>query len=155
MKKYILIAFLMVISIIGMAQEQKIIAKLGILEARFNGVDFTEWCMDKNNYLVLFTDEDNEVCLSNITNGGQSYGGVSVLDYKKIPETKETYETHIYQMRWKYHNTYDTHSGSSLIELTVIHKPHASSYELKMIQENMDVNIYKGYIDGSVDLSDF
>lgn len=145
----------MIFPIIGMAQDQKIIAKFGILEARLNGVDFTEWCMDRNNYLVLFTDENNEVCLSNVTNGEQSYGGISVLDYKNIPETRDTYETNVYKMRWKYHNTYDTHSGSALIELTVIHKPHATSYELKMVQENMDVNIYKGYIEGSVDLSNF
>lgn len=155
MKKYIIVIGILLTPLLVFAQDQKVISKFRILEARHNGVDFTDWSLSQNNYLVLFTDDDGETCLSNVTDEGQSYGGSSLLDYKEHPETKDTYSMLVYQFRWKYHNTYDSHRGSAIIELTVIHKPHASNFELKMIQENMDVNVYKGYIDGSIDFSNF
>lgn len=155
MKKYILGLMFIALPLLGIAQDQKIIARMGILDARFNGIDYTDWCISAKNYLVLFINEDNDLCLSNVTEEGQSFGKVSLIDHQSLQETNERYETDMFKMRWSYHNTYDEKKGSVIIELIVINKPQAKTYELKMIQDNMDVNIYKGYIEGSVNLSNF
>ena len=155
MKKYILVLIFIVLPLLSFTQEQKIIAKMGILDARFNGVDFTDWSISQKNYLVLFINEDDKLSLSNVTEQGQSFGIVSLIDHQSFPKTKEGYKSDLFKMRWSYNNTYDEKNGSAIIELMVTDKPHAQIYELKMILENMDVNVYKGYIDGSVNLSDF
>lgn len=155
MKKYILVLIFIVLPLLGFAQEQKIIARMGILDARFNGVDFTDWSISQKNYLVLFINEDDKFCLSNVTEQGQSFGTISLIDHQNYPKTKEGYKSDLFKMRWSYNNTYDEKKGSAIIELMVTDKPHAQIYELKMVLDNMDVNVYKGYIDGSVNLSNF
>ena len=146
MKNFILLLF-SIISLSVFSQEESQVRKLIILDSRFNGTDVTDWSFDNGNYLMLYTDQSDNLCLTNITNFGQSYGQLITLDAKAYPETKEKYYTEVYKFRWKYYNTYDKHNGSSLIKLILINKPNAVIFELKMLHENTDTGVYKGYLE--------
>lgn len=136
-------------------KKQRELVKFIVLEAKQNGVDYTDWALDKGNYLVFFLNEYDKLCFSNVTDGEQSHGLVSNMRHQEIEETETTYTADYYTFRWSYSNTYDGKKGSSLVELTKIYKEQAVAFVIKMITENMDVLTYKGYMEGSVNLEQY
>jgi hypothetical protein len=52
-------------------------------------------------------------------------------------------------------NDYDDKKGTAKIQLTKIYKPQGITFELKIIPENLDLIVYKGYMEGSLDFSVF
>ena len=138
-----------------MAQKQQELARFIVLEANSNGIDYTDWALERNNYLIFFLNEYGELCFSNVTNSGQSYGSVSNLRHEEVEETHSSYGADYYTFRWRYINDYDYKKGSAIVELTKIYKERAVAFELKMIIENMDVLIYKGYMQGSLNLDKY
>jgi len=137
------------------AQRQKELAKFIVLEANSNGIDYTDWALEKDNYLIFFLNEHGELCFSNVTNGGQSYGSVSNMKHQGIKESYNSYGADFYTFRWRYINDYDDKKGSAIVELTKIYKQQAVAFEIKMIIENMDILIYKGYMEGSLNLDKY
>ena len=72
---------------------------------------------------------------------------------KHIPEDDKNYEADIFFFQWRYINTYDTKKGTAKVELLKIYKPQGIYFELKIIPENLDILIYKGFMEGSLDLT--
>jgi hypothetical protein len=52
-------------------------------------------------------------------------------------------------------NDYDDKKGTATVQLIKIFKPQGITFILKIIPENLDVIVYKGYIEGSIDFSAF
>ncbi len=154
MKRYIMLSVLLLSLLEVRAQRQEEIARFVILESNFNGTDITDWSIANGNYFVFYVDE-GELFLANVTNNNQSYGRISSFTETRHKETYETYAADIFKFRWRYINTYDSKRGSAVMELIKIYKPQAVAFELKMIVENMDIFIYKGYMEGSLDFDDY
>ncbi len=136
-------------------KKQQELVRFVVLDANFNGVDYTDWALNNSNYFIFFLNEYNKLCFSNVTDGEQSYGLTSNIKHQEIEATETTYAADHYTFRWGYSNTYDKKKGSALVELIKIYKEQAVAFEIKMVTENMDVLIYKGYMEGSVNLEQY
>ncbi|MBV6440816.1 MAG: hypothetical protein EPGJADBJ_02491 [Saprospiraceae bacterium] len=73
----------------------------------------------------------------------------------KRKETYETYEADIFYFNWRYINTYDEKKGTAKVQLVKIYKPQGIAFVLKIIPENLDIIIYKGYMEGTIDFSNY
>lgn len=151
----IIIGFVCCFPCLYSQQDQQVLAKFVVLEANLNGVDYTDWALNKGNYLIFFLNEYNKLCFSNITDGEQSHGLISNMKHQEIEETHTTYGADHYTFRWSYSNTYDKKKGSALVELMKIYKEQAVAFEIKMVAENMDIITYKGYMEGSINLEEY
>jgi hypothetical protein len=136
---------------------QEIVAEFKISDASENGADITPTILDQRAKLVIYKDvqNNNALCLSNFwqKNNTQSYGPIYGMETKHIPEDDKNYEADIFFFQWRYINTYDTKKGTAKVELLKIYKPQGIYFELKIIPENLDILIYKGFMEGSLDLT--
>ena len=157
--KYLLAFLLFVLFGFKSFSQQKTLAKFVILEFKNNGQDYTNWSLDRNQYLVFFVNENQKLCMANVCGNckgnEQSYGNLHHLDTKSYEETNTTYKMDVFKYRWQYFNTYDDKTGSAIIELTKIYKPQGVAFEMKMVVENLDISLYKGYMEGSINFSDY
>jgi hypothetical protein len=150
----------LVFSLLGFKSfsQQETLAKFIVLEFKNNGQDYTNWSLDRSQYIVFFVNEDKKLCMANVCGtckNEQSYGNLYHLDNKSYGETNTTYKMDIFKYRWQYFNTYDNKTGSAIIELTKVYKPQGVAFEMKMIIENLDILTYKGYMEGSINFSDY
>ncbi len=139
----------------NVSSEQNILAKFIITDASKNGFDNTTTILEQGAYTVFYTFEnDGLIYMANYwpKNKSQSYGPMYST---KTTSYNETYEADIFNYNWRYTNDYDGKSGIAKIQLTKIYKPQGVSFILKIIPENLDVIVYKGYMEGSIDFSQY
>lgn len=142
---------------ISVNAQQKIIAKFIITDAAINNKDATEWYLDAGGYIVFYSDDNNNFCMSNFMSkrNTQSYGRLYSVKSHRDEESVENYQSDIFKFNWAYKNTYNSKSGTAKVFLTKVYKPQGVFFICKIIPENLDVLVYKGYMDGSLDFSDF
>jgi hypothetical protein len=138
---------------------QKIIAKFIITDASVNGIDNTPILLDQGAYSVFYTlnDDEGTIYMANYweKDNTQSYGPMYSTENNSFDETIETYKADLFNFNWRYINDYDNKKGTAKVELTKIYKPQGITFILKIIPENLDIIIYKGYMDGTVDFSKY
>ena len=130
--------------------------KFIITDASINGVDTTPTLLAAEAYSVFYTVEDSDlIYMANVwsKNDSQSYGPMYYI--KKKEETYEEYKADFFYFNWRYMNDYDDKKGTATVQLIKIFKPQGITFILKIIPENLDVIVYKGYIEGSIDFSAF
>lgn len=152
-----LILFL-VSSIFSFGQQQTTIAKFIVTDGSSNGVDITPTLMDQGAYSVFYTDEnDGLIYMANYwpKGGTQSFGPMYSSKTASYNETYETYKADIFYFRWRYTNSYDDKKGTASVQLTKIYKPQGVAFILKIIPENLDYIVYKGYMEGTIDFSKY
>lgn len=154
-KSIILLLLFFPLLIIGQIGEQKTICKLIISDATENGVDITQSIIEQQAYLAFYLLEDKSLCFANVwvKNNSNSFGRIFDKNYHKSVESDKEYESHIMSFRWSYENSYNTKKGTANCELIIIHKPVGKAFILTIIPENLDVLLYKGYIEGSLNLN--
>lgn len=145
------------ISLVTQAQKQEGIAKFRITEAKNNGVDVTRYYYDRKQYFVFYLNENKEMCFANVSgiNDDQSYGKLYSLENEKVKETTTSYAADMFNFRWHYYNTYDAESGYATISFTKIYKPTGVLFTIKMVTQKLDVVVYEGYMEGSLNLQDY
>lgn len=136
--------------------DQEIVAQFQISNARKNGVDITPTILDQKGKLVIYKDVENNntLCLSNFweKKNSQSYGPVYDMKIENFPEDDENYKADIFCFQWSYTNTYDTKKGTAKVELLEVYKPQGTYFKMTIIPENLDILVYEGYVEGSLDL---
>jgi hypothetical protein len=138
--------------------QQKTLAKFIISDATDNKEDVTETALLTGQYLVFYTTAQGELYMANVRpkiQNSQSYGRLYAAETKSLNETYETYKADIFYFRWRYINDYDSKKGTATVKFMKIYKPQGVTFILTMIPENLDVLIYKGYMEGSLDFSDY
>lgn len=159
MKKKIIYTLLIFLPLFVMSQSnaQKTFAKFIVLDASTNGVDETEYLLDQGAYTVFYTTEDNFLYMANVwpKDGTQSYGRLYASEHKKLNETYDSYEADIFYFKWRYINDYDSKRGTATVKFVKIYKPQGVSFNITIIPENLDVIVFKGYMDGTLDLSNY
>lgn len=145
------------ISLSSFAQEQTVLAKFKITEAKKNGVDVSNYYFERKQYFVFYFDKYKQFCMANVSgvNSDQSYGRLYSMQKEHIAETKNTYQINVFNFRWKYYNTYDNASGYASISLTKVYKPQGVMFILKMVLTNLDVVEYKGFMEGTLNFQDY
>lgn len=140
----------------GFAQNQKELARFYATHATHNGIDISEQVLSKR-ICTVFYESDGVLCMANISNADntQSYGNVYNLKSHTYPETSTEYKVDVFYFHWNYINDYESKKGTCKIEFSKIYKPQGILSKLKMITESLDVIEYTGYMEGSLDFSQF
>ena len=157
MTKYFLTLFLS-ITITSSFGQQKTLAKFIISDATINKVDATEIYLEAGGYIAFYTTGDGNLYMTNIMakrNNSQSYGRMYSAKTTSLNETYETYKADIFYYRWRYVNSYDTKKGTATVKLIKVYKPRGVTFVCTIIPENLDVLVYKGYMEGTLDFSDY
>lgn len=158
MKKIILLITLTLNAILfAQNNNQETLSKFIITDASDNGNDITETILEQNGYLVFYTDAEKNLFMANVweKNDTQSFGRLYNTEHKKLKETYESFEADIFYFRWRYINSYDTKKGTATIELIKIYKPQGVTFKIKIVPENLDVLVYKGFMEGTLDLNKY
>lgn len=153
---FLLLSFFVTICSMVAAQNQKTLARFYVTHATNNGVDVTEEVTSWGLYTVFYLD-NGDLRMANVSanNDTQSYGGIFNMRHKNYPETDENYACDVFMFNWSYINDYDSKKGTCAIEFTKVYKPQGIVSILKMVTESLDVIEYTGYMEGSLDFSDF
>ena len=108
------------------AQQQKEIARFYVTHASHNGNDITEWAVNRKVFTVFYTIND-EPYMANVSDvdDDQSWGKVWGFKNETREETAKDY------------------------------KPQGIVSKLKLITEALDVTEYIGYMEGSIDFSNY
>ena len=158
MKKIILLITLTLNAILfAQNNKQETLSKFIITDASDNGNDITETILEQNGYLVFYTDAEKNLFMANVweKNDTQSFGRLYNTEHKKLKETYESFEADIFYFRWRYINSYDTKKGTATVELIKIYKPQGVTFKIKIVPENLDVLVYKGFMEGTLDLNKY
>lgn len=158
MKKIILLITLTINAILfAQNNNQVTLSKFIITDASKNGNDITETILEQNGYLVFYTDAEKNLFMANVweKNDTQSFGRLYNTEHKKLKETYESFEADIFYFRWRYINSYDTKKGTATVELIKIYKPQGVTFKIKIVPENLDVLVYKGFMEGTLDLNKY
>lgn len=158
MKKIILLITLSLNAILfAQTNNQETLSKFIITDASDNGNDITETILEQNGYLVFYTDAEKNLFMANVweKNDTQSFGRLYNTEHKKLKETYESFEADIFYFRWRYINSYDTKKGTATVELIKIYKPQGVTFKIKIVPENLDVLVYKGFMEGTLDLNKY
>lgn len=157
MKKLIFFICVLLFNINTMlAQEQKEIARFYVTHASLNGNDITEWAVNRNMFTVFYT-INGELYMANVSdsNDDQSWGKVWGFRNETREETSTDYKVDIFYFNWNYSNSYDSKKGSCKVQFLKIYKPQGIVSKLKLITESLDLTEYIGYMEGSIDFSNY
>jgi len=159
MKKILLpILFFLPLLIFGQLPEQEILAKFTITKALKNGVDITRTIEKAAAYTVFYSNPNNDlIYMANVwpNSNSQSYGPMYSVENKSFKETYETNKADFFAFNWKYKNDYDNKSGIADVEVIKIYKPEGISFTVKIIPENLDIIIYSGFMEGTVNFENY
>lgn len=157
MKNFILLICVTLFHINTMsAQEQKEIARFYVTHASYNGNDITEWAVNRKVFTVFYTIND-ELYMANVSDAddNQSWGKVWGFRNETREETAKDYKVDIFYFNWNYANSYDSKKGTCKVQFLKIYKPQGVVSKLKLITEALDVTEYIGYMEGSIDFSNY
>jgi hypothetical protein len=151
------LALISIFTVFTSFSQQTTIAKFVITDSKINGIDVTEAYVDAGGYIAFYTSGDENLYMTNIMSkrNTQSYGRLYSTQHKSLNETYQTYKADIFYFRWHYINSYDTKTGTATVKLIKIYKPQGVTFECFIVAENLDVMVYKGFMEGTVDLSQY
>ncbi|OYX86717.1 MAG: hypothetical protein B7Y83_00400 [Flavobacteriales bacterium 32-34-25] len=135
---------------------QEMLVKFQISDGTFNGVDITPTLIEQNAYLVIYqTIGSKTLYMANFwnKNNTQSYGKIYAMEKEHIVASDENYEADLFHFQWSYSNTYDTKKGTAKVELLKVYKPQGVYFKMTIIPEDLDVLVYRGFMEGSLDLT--
>lgn len=159
-RKYLVILVLFLFTFVNVlfGQRQETLAKFIITDAITNGIDVTPTLLANKAYTVFYTsDNDGLIYMANVwpKSNSQSYGPMYSVESENKRETYETYKADIFYFNWRYINTYDNKTGTAKVQVIKIYKPQGVAFTVKIIPENLDIIVYKGYMEGTIDFSDY
>lgn len=136
------------------SDEQQLLAKFIVTNAKYNGQDITQQIVNQGGAYTVIYSVGEETYMANYMEKqeSQSWGKIYDLTSNKTEETSTSYEMDVFKFSWNYQNSYDSETGTCKCTLTKIYKPQGVVSVLKMVTEKLDVIEYTGYLDGSVDI---
>jgi hypothetical protein len=145
--------------IVAQSKNCTIINKLIITEASVNGVDITRKCINGEASIVFYRVAGFKyiIYMSNFwsKSNSQSCGKVYEAQTWTTKATTEKSTKDICFLSWCYKNSYDDKKGTAKVEIIRIPQSRKNEYAIIIMPENLDVLIYKGYMDKPLDFSLF
>jgi hypothetical protein len=150
-----LVLLLCLLGTASIAQKQKTLCRLVILDARLEGQDVTEYYVDRKQFLTLYETSNGEIYFANVagTTDEQSYGRTYNTEWENGKETQDAFPYIKCHFKWSYINSYDKKRGTGTVQLFIIKKPQGNMFICTMVLENLEQIVYKGYVEGTLDLS--
>lgn len=131
-------------------EKQETFSKIIITDATDNGVDVTQQILEGGVYTVFYkSNNDGFLYMANVSPNynSQSYGPLFPIKHEEVEETDENYKADHFYFNWRYINDYDTKSGTAKVEVLKVYKPQGTTLTIRIITENLDTIIYKGYLE--------
>ena len=137
--------------------QQKTLGTFIISDATINGNDVTETYLNGGGFISFYTTDSGELMMANVmaNRQTQSFGRLYASKRKSLQETYGEYKADLFYFQWSYKNDYDNKRGTAKINFTKIYKPQGIVFICTIVLENLDRLVYKGYMDGTLDLSDY
>jgi hypothetical protein len=85
----------------------------------------------------------------------QSFGRLYSSEHASLKESYDKYKADIFYFNWRYINDYDSKKGTAKVRLVKIYKPQGVIFSCTVIPEDLDVLEYKGYMNGTLDFSEY
>jgi hypothetical protein len=144
----------LVVSLNGWGQKnQETIAKFIIREAKLNDEDITTIALESKQYLVIYSLEDKgETYLANVwaETERQMFGKIFNIELNEIKETENSYRIQEFTFTWRYtYDQVDSKIKTGNVQLSKIFKTNGITFIMKIIDADLDVFIYKGFMEGS------
>lgn len=162
MKAKIYLLFIAILFNLNKAQaqveNQTVIAKFIITDASKNGYDITSYILENKAYTIFYNSgNDGNIYMANVwpKSDSQSFGRLISVEHESFEETSENYAFDIFNFTWSYINTYDKKRGTAKVQVVKIYKPLGIAFTMKIVPENLDILIYKGFMEGSIDFNMF
>lgn len=155
MKNIFLVISLLIPCVFFGQDKLSIVTTFNVTDGKKNGIDITETLIEQDSYLVLYkTGNSKELFLANIwkKDNSQSYGRIYNLKEEIEEETEKNYKSENINFKWSYINTYNSKQGTADVVLVKTYKPQAVIFKLTIISEDLDVLVYKGYIEGTLNI---
>lgn len=124
-----------------------------VTESKYNGVDNSEFDLDREGFLSFMElDDSGKVHLVNASAvyDDFSHGPISKIEHTKSVETGDEYGSDSFNFKWNYSNSYDDEMGYATVRFTRIFKPQGTIFQMRMILPNLDLIEYSGYLEGTV-----
>ncbi|MBI6115975.1 hypothetical protein [Salegentibacter maritimus] len=147
---------LTMISVSAQDQDINVLEKFIILDATENGVDITPQLIENEAFLSLYELEgEDAVYFANVWPVAEtiSHGIVYDAEIEEFKETDETFANDRISFLWKYSNTYDEVKGTARVRIHKIYKPQGIYFEVVVVPEDLDLLVYKGYVEGTLNLN--
>ncbi len=147
---------LFITSLYSQNKTQEVLSKFIITDASTNGVDTTPTLLEAGAFTVFYTSgNDGLLYMANVwpNSNSQSFGPMYSVTHEESKETYESYEADFFYFNWRYINDYDNKKGTAKVQVIKIYKPQGVTFTVKIIPENLDLIIYKGYLEGSLNFS--
>lgn len=131
------------------------IARLIISDARINKVDVTQSFLEGKAFIVLFREKGGStIYMSNVwpAKNTQSYGNIYNVETSQKGETSDQYKNETLSFNWSYANSFDKKEGTATVKLQLVYKPVGTAFTMTMVTENLDMQVYKGYVRGTLNL---
>lgn len=138
------------------AQEAELLEKFIILDATENDKDITPQLLSNEAFLSIYKISGKEVVyFANVwpVADSQSFGMVYNAELKEVAETEKAYATDEFSFSWSYQNSYDEESGTAQVRILKIYKPQGVYFEAVVVPEDLDLLVYKGYVEGTLNLT--
>ena len=151
-------ALAMFFSTIASGQQQETLARFIISDAKMNDTDITPEVLANKAFIVFYKGGTHgQLFMANVwpVADTQSHGPIYAIESRSTKETYDSYAADVFHFNWRYQNTYDTNKGTATVQVIKIYKPQGVAFVIKIIPEDLDVLVYKGYMDGSLDRSFF
>jgi hypothetical protein len=135
------------------SESQEAFAIFEINDARDNGDDITPDAIEESAKLVLYKSVNGKnILFSNYwaKSNSQSFGRIYSITKEEKAANEKEYRHALYNFQWSYNNSYDDKKGTAKIELFIIYKPQGVYFECTVIQENLNVVVYKGRMEGDL-----
>jgi hypothetical protein len=138
--------------------QQKTLGKFIITDAKIKNVDVTETYLENEAYIAFYDSGDGNLSMTNIMSkksNSQSYGRLYAMTQQVSKETQTKYETNLFLFKWRYKNTYDSMSGTATVRFQKVYKPQGVIFICTIIPENLKAIVLKGYMESSLNFSDY
>ena len=143
----ILTIFLLVsFSLEAQKEDRIIIEKFITTKMLINGISTSELLP---SYSILYKIKNREgLNMANISlkKNSESFGTIDSFTKRSTKDTSGN-KVVVYEFNWHYKNSYDDVNGIAKVQIIKIFKQETVSTTVKMIPENLDILIYKGYIE--------
>lgn len=130
--------------------QQEDIGRYIVMNATKNGINISDVAHDQNQFIVFYTlENDTRIFMANYwsKNESQSFGPIHALKTINFEETEDKHKYDLITFKWDFRNTYDTKEGVASVQLMKIYKPYSITFEMKIINQELDVLVYTGYMD--------
>lgn len=155
MKRLIILVLLFTLNLVH--AQQKVLYKIILSDVTINGVNASNKYLEENGYLVFYVQEDGSPALANVMvkSETQSYGNIFSIQNDVMEEGTDNYKAEMLKFKWGYVNSYNNKSGTASIDLLKVYKPQGIVCILTMVLENLNVLVFKGYEEGSLNINKY